>query len=114
MLALGAVWKGRSVGDKYLRELEGPAPSVGSGSSSMGVIGGGGVTGGEGEAKGLPRSGEDSIGALTDKPDRGLRDRCERRERVEAPAGLAGEPTPLGTGVISPPAASSMLPTSLP
>lgn len=103
-----------SVGEKYLQEVDGPSPFAESGSSSMGVMGGGGVIGGEVGVNGLPRSGEDSIGVEEEMPVRGLRDRWERRDRVEPPAGLAGDPTPLGNGVISPPAARRMLPTSLP
>ena len=78
----------------YLRDVEGPVPFGVSGSSSIGVIGGGGVPGGEGDARGLPRRGEESTGAEVERLERGLRDRCERRERVEPPAGLAGEPIP--------------------
>ena len=74
-LALGGAWKGMSVGEMYLRDDEGPAPVEDSGSSSIGVMGGGGVGGGDGEVKGLPRSGDDSIGADEEKPERGLLDR---------------------------------------
>ena len=74
-LALGGVWKGMSVGEMYLREADGPAPVRESDSSSIGVIGGGGVDGGEGEVMGLPRRGEDSTGADDDNPDLGRRER---------------------------------------
>jgi len=106
---LGGAWNGRSVGEIYLREDEG-LDVLASGSSSMGVIGGGGVSGGEGDVNGLPRKGDDSTGVFTVRLLLGRRDRCERRERVEAPA---GEPM-AGIGVISPPAASKILPRSLP
>jgi len=66
-LRLGAVWNGKSVGDMYLLPtLEGPAASLGS--SSMGVIGGGGVTGigGERDEIGAVRKGEEASGAEED------------------------------------------------
>lgn len=74
-LALGGAWKGRSVGEMYLREVEGPSLDKDSGSSSIGVIGGGGVAGGDGEVNELPRRGEDSTGAEDERPERGLLER---------------------------------------
>ena len=105
-----------SVGDTYRLELdgapEGPAADPPSeGSSSIGVIGGGGVSGGDGDVKGLPRRGDDSIGAELDSTLRGRRERWERRERDDA---AAGDPTVLGAGETSPPACNKMLPRSLP
>jgi len=66
-LRLGGVWNGRSVGDMYLLlTFDGPAASLGS--SSMGVIGGGGVTGigGERDEIGAARKGEEASGAEED------------------------------------------------
>lgn len=111
MCALGAVWKGVSVGEMYLRE-DGPAAvTVLSDSSSMGVMGGGGVSGGVGDEAGLPARGDDANGDAAASALRALRERCDLRERDEAPA---GEPTVIGDGVMSPPAASRILPRSLP
>ena len=92
----------------YLLAVDGPGVTVValSDSSSMGVIGGGGVPGGEGEDSGLVGEGEGGTSAL-----RALRERWDRREREEPPA---GDPTVLGIGVMSPPAARRMLPRSLP
>lgn len=113
MFALGAVWNGRSVGEMYRRPVDGPGTdmvAVLSISSSIGVIGGGGVPGGEGEFIGLAARGEEAMGADDASPARGARrERCDRRDRDDAPA---GEPTVMG--VTSPPAASNMLPRSLP
>lgn len=114
MSTLGGAWNGISVGEMYLREVDGPAAPAESDSSSMGVMGGGGVSGGEGEARGLPRKGDDSMGADVACPTLGLRERCERRDLVEAPAGLPEEITSAFMGVICPPDASKMLPASLP
>ena len=72
---LGGAWNGVSVGEIYLREGEGPSVAVDSDSSSMGVIGGGGVSGGEGEVKGLPRSGDDSTGVVLESVLLGRRER---------------------------------------
>lgn len=110
---LGGVWNGRSVGDMYLSgAFEGPATSPGS--SSMGVIGGGGVMGmgGDREVSGAPLSGEEASGAEEEPGGLGLRDRCARREDTgEAPTG--GEPT-VPAGRTPPPTSSRMLPRSLP
>lgn len=54
-----------SVGEMYPLDPDGPDPFA-SISSSIGVIGGGGVSGGEGEATGVSRNGEDSAGAEVD------------------------------------------------
>ena len=110
------VWNGMSVGETYLREeegaLEGPAiDALSDGSSSIGVMGGGGVSGGEGDVSGLLRSGDDSIGADVESVLRGRRERWERRERDDA---AAGDPRELGAGEISPPACRRILPRSLP
>lgn len=113
MFAFGAVWYGMSVGEMYLRALDGPgaAVTVLSDSSSMGVIGGGGESGGVGEETGLAVKGEAAKGDVEDSPWRGLRARCVRRERDEA---SPGDPTVLEYGITSPPAASRILPRSLP
>ena len=97
----------------YLRAEDGPeAVTVPSdSSSSIGVIGGGGVSGGEGDVTGVAARGEEVIGLVADKALLGRRERCERCERDDAPA---GDPTLAGAGVTSPPAASRMLPRSLP
>ena len=63
------------------------------------------------ERSGLAARGEGAKGDVEDRALRALRERWERRDREEAPA---GEPTVLGDGVSSPPAASKMLPRSLP
>lgn len=76
-LLCAGVWKGKSVGDIYRPEEDGPAAES-SGSSSMGVIGGGGVRGGGGEDRGLALSGDDSGGEKVVRF--GRRDRCERLE----------------------------------
>lgn len=108
MCAFGAVWNGRSVGEMYLRAEDGPVTArVLSDSSSMGVMGGGGVSGGDGDVTGVDARGEGVMGLVTDKVLLGLRERCERCERD-------GDPTPAVAGVTSPPAASKMLPRSLP
>lgn len=113
IFALGAVWNGMSVGEIYLRGLDGPEPAraVLSDSSSIGVMGGGGVSGVPADDIGLAARGEGAKGDVEDRALRALRERWERRDREEAPA---GEPTVLGDGVSSPPAASKMLPRSLP
>jgi hypothetical protein len=75
-LRLGAVWNGKSVGDMYvLFTFEGPAVSFGS--SSMGVIGGGGVSGKGGERVeiGAARKGEEASGAEDEDGGFGLRAR---------------------------------------
>ena len=72
---MGGAWNGRSVGEMYLRDVDGSGPIKVSGSSSIGVMGGGGVDGGDGEVRGLPRKGDDSMGADDERPERGLRDR---------------------------------------
>ena len=113
MFALGAVWNGKSVGEMYRRLFDCPETAVvpePSPSSSIGVIGGGGVAGGDGDVTGLVARGDEAMGVDDARPVRGARrERCERREREEAPA---GDPTVIG--VTSPPAASKMLPRSLP
>lgn len=56
----GGVWKGKSVGDRYPWPVEG---SVLSGSSMIGVIGGGGVLGSPVcDDMGAPLSGEEATG----------------------------------------------------
>ena len=62
MFAFGGVWKGISVGEMYPLDPADPL-TLESGSSSIGVIGGGGVSGGDGEATGVSRNGDDSAGA---------------------------------------------------
>lgn len=76
-LTSGAVWNGKSVGDMYLLfTFEGPA-TVSLGSSSMGVIGGGGLTGrgGERDEIGAVRKGDDASGAEDDDGGLGRRGR---------------------------------------
>lgn len=64
----GGVWKGKSVGDRYPWPIEG---SVLSGSSMMGVIGGGGVLASPVcDDIGAPLSGEEATG--TDDAESGL------------------------------------------
>jgi len=41
----GGAWKGKSVGEMYLRDVDGPGALRSGVSSKMGVIGGGGVIG---------------------------------------------------------------------
>ena len=77
MLALGAVWKGMSVGEIYLRGLDGPEPAraVLSDSSSIGVMGGGGVSGVPAADIGLAARGEGAKGDVDDRALRALRER---------------------------------------
>lgn len=100
------------MGDIYLPcTFEGPASSADS--SSMGVMGGGGVGGvvGMREVMAAPVSGEDAIGADDGPGGLGRRDLCERREDAgDDPTG--GDPTP--EGLPPPPTSSKMLPRSLP
>jgi len=70
-LVRGGEWNGASVGEMY-RSEEGPAASLDPASSSMGVIGGGGVRGISGVSA-LFRSGDDKGG--TDCDGFGRRDR---------------------------------------
>ena len=108
----GAVWNGKSVGDMYRRPDDEPGAAEPSDSSSIGVIGGGGVSGGVGDVKGVEVRGDAASGLVAVyRVPLGLRVRCERLEREDAPA---GDPAVLGEGVTSPPAASRMLPRSLP
>jgi hypothetical protein len=80
MLAFGGAWKGASVGDRYLGEVLGPP----LGSSSMGVIGGGG-----GDISD-ERSGDETITSpLFDRA--GRRERCDLRDGV-GDAALPGVP----------------------
>lgn len=74
-LVFGGSWKGASVGDTYLREGECAKDPLASDSSSMGVIGGGGVSGGEGDLRGFPRRGDDSTGVEVERILLGLRER---------------------------------------
>lgn len=105
-------WKDKSVGDIYPWAFEGPASS--GGSSSMGVMGGGGVDGVDGmrELRGVPVSGEDARGADEGPVGLGRLDLCERREDA-GDAATGGEPTPEGLAP-PPPTSSKMLPRSLP
>lgn len=63
-LALGGSWKGRSVGDMYLRDVDAAPSAPVSISSSMGVMGGGGVSGGVGEVMELARNDDDPTGVV--------------------------------------------------
>lgn len=74
-------------------------------------MGGGGVSGVPDDDIGLAARGEDPNGDVDESALRALRERWERRDREEAPA---GDPAVLGEGMSSPPAARSILPRSLP
>ena len=78
ILVLEAVWNGMSVGEMYLRAVDGPGPGAGivpSESSSRGVIGGGGVSGGVGDPMGVADRGEEARGVVVDSALRALRER---------------------------------------
>jgi hypothetical protein len=113
-LTFGGVWNGISVGEIYLLcTFEGPAASLGS--SSIGVIGGGGDNdlGGDRDEIGAARNGEEASGAEEDDGGFGLRARCDRRDGVgeEAPGVLCGVAL---IGLTPPPTSSRILPRSLP